>query len=127
MWIDVQTAWAKCGEVRGSLYMVYSFFFLSLSFFSFFISLGVNYGQALRKRGGKGGLFQCARYLHIIYLYLRGNDARVRISLADRSQMSVHGPGLAGRHARQPYLLCLPKPSRMLGAAGCGLRGYWRG
>lgn len=48
MWIDVQTAWAK------SLYMVYGFFFLSLSFFSFFISLGVNYGQALRKRGGGG-------------------------------------------------------------------------
>lgn len=38
--------------------------------------------------------------------------------------MSMHGPGLTGRHARQPYLLCLPKPSRRLGTTVCGLRGY---
>lgn len=111
MWIDVQTAWAKCGGLEDLCIWFTafsSFLFLSLSFFSFLISLGVNYGQALRKRGG---LFQCARYLHIIYLYLRGNDARVRISLADRSQMSVHGPGLAWPAGRPR---CTPTLSLML-------------
>lgn len=119
MWIGVQTVRTKCGGLGDLCIWFTAFPFLFLFSFLYFS------GSELRTGVEKvGGLFQCARYLHIIYLYLRGHDARVRISLADRSQMSVHGPGLAGHHARQPYLLRLPKPSRRLGVAGCGLRGY---